>query len=313
MSETLSAASSVARGTPGQLAARRPARRRRWAPFLFLVPALVLHASVVAIPSILTLGASLFQWDGLSDPSFIGLENFRRILSEDQIFKTAFTNNLKWTLLFLTVPVVLGLGSALLITGIKRGQLFFRTIFYLPATVASIVVGRIWQWIYNPFFGLNTVLVSAGLGAFALNWLSDPSLSLYSVAFADNWRWWGFLSIVFLTALTQIDPTLYESAALDGANTWQRIWYITLPLLRPTLVFVGLTTILGSFQTFDMIYILTQGGPGNASQMVSTYIYFQFINMFSSGYASAIAVMVTLILSIIIVSYIYLRQRGWEI
>src|SRR5207302_6007557 len=121
-------------------------------------------ASVVAIPSILTLGASFFKWDGLSAPNFIGLENFRYMLTEDQIFKTAFTNNIKWTVLFLTVPVALGLGSALLITGIKRGQLFYRTVFYLPATVASIVVGRIWQWVYNPFFGVNTLIVSACLG-----------------------------------------------------------------------------------------------------------------------------------------------------
>ena len=307
--------SSVAAVAGVKTAPRRTRRRRNWTLYLFLVPALIVHASVVAIPALITVGASLFKWDGLSVATFIGLQNFRDILTGDQIFRTAFGNNLKWMGLFLTIPVAMGLGSALLITGLKSGrlQLFYRTAFYLPATIASIVVGRIWQWVYHPFFGLNSVLVQNGLGMLALNWLSNPQIALYSVAFADNWRWWGFLSIVFLTALSQIDPILYESAALDGANVMQRIRFITLPLLRPTLIFVGLTTILNSFQSFDMVYILTNGGPGNASQLVSTYTYFQFIMMFSSGYASAIAVTITLILSVVIFAYIYLRQKGWEI
>jgi raffinose/stachyose/melibiose transport system permease protein len=292
---------------------RRAGRWRRLAPYLFSAPALILHVSVILIPSLVTFGLSLFQWDGLSTPKFIGLGNFHTMFTEDRIFRIAFTNTVKWTLLFLVVPVAMGLFSALMIAAIRVGQMAYRTMYYLPATMASIVVGRLWLWIYNPFTGLNVLFQQAGLGLLALNWLSSPNIALYAVAFADNWRWWGFLSVTFLAALSQIDPVLHEAAALDGAGTLQRFWYITLPLLRPTLIFVWLTTILASFQVFDMLFVMTKGGPGNSSQSLATWIYFQFINSFNAGYASSIAAMTTLMLSAVIVGYIYLRMRGWEV
>ncbi len=292
---------------------RRAFRWRRWAPYLFSAPALIVHVSVILVPSLVTFGLSLFQWDGLSTPRYIGLGNFQHMFTDDRIFRVAFGNTVKWTLLFLTIPVAMGLISALLISAVRAGQMFYRTVFYLPATLASIVVGRLWQWIYHPFSGLNSLLQQIGLGALALNWLSNPAIALYAVAFADNWRWWGFLSVTFLAALSQIDPTLHESAALDGANTWQRFWFITLPLLRPTLIFVWLTTTLSSFQVFDMIFVITRGGPGNSSQSLATWIYFQFINSFNAGYASSIATMTTLMLSAVIAAYVYLRIKGWEV
>lgn len=173
-------------------------------------------------------------------------------------------------------------------------------------------MARIWSWIFHPFFGINQVLHGWGRDGLALNWLSDPALALYSVAVADNWRWWGFLVIVFLAALQQVDRLLYESARIDGANRWQIFWFITVPALRSTLAFVLLTSVIFSFLILELIYLMTSGGPGTATQVTSFWIYTQAIYNFSYGYASALAVTVTLILLTIIGVLGFVLRWRWQ-
>lgn len=284
---------------------------RHYAPYVFIAPALILSLFVVLIPLITTFAMSFTEWDGLSAPTFIGLDNFSELFVHDQTFVIALRNNLIWTALALTIPVTMGVVSATLIHSLKGSGVVYRTLYYVPVIIASIVVGRLWQWLYHPFFGVNDTLKAIGLDVIALRWLSDPNIALYSVAGAEIWRWWGFVLVIFVAALGQIDPELYEAASLDGANAWQRFTGLTLPLLRPTFVFIWLISILGSFQVFDLIFVMTDSGPGNATRTLATYIYFQF-NNFRAGYASAIAVIITLMMTVVIGGFLYLRRRGLE-
>jgi raffinose/stachyose/melibiose transport system permease protein len=268
---------------------------------------------VVGIPSVASFALSLFNWNGIGAAHFIGLQNFRVLFSQDPVFVGAIVHVLKWTAFFLTVPVALGLGSAVLITRINQGQIVYRTILYVPVTIASVVVGNTWSWLMDPILGVNSILQQHGLGYIALGWLTDPNIALYSVMFANAWAWWGFLCLLFLTGLGQIDQGLYEAARVDGARPWTVFRRITLPLLRPTLVFVGLLTTLWSFTTFDYPYIMTQGGPAHATDTLATWMYFNLINYSSAGYASAIAVSTTGFLLVVIAAYVYTRLRGWEV
>jgi raffinose/stachyose/melibiose transport system permease protein len=296
-------------------AARWRRWRRRATPWLFILPAVLLHLFVIGGPALFTFFLSLTSWNGFTFGKFIGFENYHQVFTSDTTVGSAFLNNVKWTIIFLTIPIALGLGVALMIRSVRHSglQMTYRTIFYLPATVSSAVVGRLWQWIYDPFYGINTQFTAWGWTGLAQSWLADPNLALYAVAVSDNWRWWGFLMIIFLAALHNVDPTLYEAARVDGAGGFRLFWHVTLPSLRPTLVFVGLLTIIWSFQVIDLIYIMTQGGPANASMTLSMWIYQQAIYNYSPGYASAIAVLMTVGLSGFIAGFVYLRYKGWDV
>ena len=289
--------------------------RRRAVPWCFILPAVLLHLVVIGVPAIATFFLSLTSWNGFTFGKFIGLGNYHTLFTDDDTVLPAMLNNIKWTIIFLTIPIVLCLGTALLIRSIRQSgvQMAYRTIFYLPATVSGVVVARVWQWIYDPFYGINTLFASWGWTGLVQSWLADPSISLYAVANADNWRWWGFVMIIFLAALQNVDPTLYEAAQIDGAGRFAQLWHITLPGIRPTLVFVGLLTILWSFQVIELIYLMTQGGPSNASMTLSMWIYHQAIYNYNPGYASAIAVAMTVGLSVFIGGFVYLRYKGWDV
>ncbi len=295
-------------------AARRRRWRRRMAPWLFILPAVVLHVCVIGAPALYTFYLSLTSWNGFTFGKYVGLDNYRQVF-HDSTALLALENNIKWTCIFLTIPIALGLGTALAISSIRRVglQMTYRTIFYLPATVSGVVVGRLWQWIYDPFYGINTKLASWGWTGLAQSWLADPNIALYAVANADNWRWWGYLMIIFLAALHNVDATLQEAAQLDGCSRFRIFWHITLPSLRPTLVFVGLLTIIWSFQVIELIFVMTQGGPANSSMTLSMWIYQQTIYNYSPGYASAIAVLMTAGMSVFIAGFVYLRHKGWDV
>ena len=292
--------------------------RRRWrrhvAPWLFILPAVLIHVLVIGVPTIFTFVLSLTSWNGFNFGKFIGLDNYRQVFNDPTV-ALAIGNNLRWMVIFLTIPIALALGVALLVCSVKGGglQMVYRTIFYLPATVSSVVVGRLWQWIYDPFYGVNTLFTSWGLTSLAQSWLSDPNFALYSVANADNWRWWGYLMVIFLAAMGTVDTTLYEAAQMDGASRLRQFWHITLTSLRPTLVFVGLLTIIWSFQVIDLIFIMTQGGPANSTMTLSMWIYQNAVYNYVPGYASAIAVLMTLGSSAFIAGFVYLRYKGWDI
>jgi raffinose/stachyose/melibiose transport system permease protein len=285
-------------------------RRRGW---LFVLPALVINVLIVGLPSMSSFVLSLYNWSGIGTAKFIGFSNFVQLFGHDPVFIEAIEHVLIWTAFFLTVPVCLGLLSAVMLTRVKRFRIFYRTVFYVPVTIASVVVATTFGWLMNPIVGLNSYFQAHGLGFLAIGWLTNPGIALYSVMIANTWAWWGFLSILFIVGLGQIDPTLYDAARVDGAGSWRIFSRVTLPLLRPTLIFVGLLTTLWSFTTFDYPYLMEQGGPGHATETLATWMYYNLIDGSAAGYASAIAVSTTAFLLIVIVGYVVTRLRGWEV
>lgn len=257
---------------------------------------------------------SFTDWDGLNAPGFVGLDNYTRLLGDDD-FRTALRNNLLWTVFFLTVPMGMGLLGAYLLTRIRRGQLLFRLLFFIPYVVATVVSASIWRQILNPDVGIGGVLGSWGVPWVAdINALGDGDLALGAIAVINNWQWWGFLMLLFLAAMRSVDPSLYEAARLDGAGRWREFWHITLPGIRPTFVFLFLMTIIWSFLVFDYVYILTQGGPGGATEVLSTLLYRNAFSEQQSGYASAIGVVLAMISATAVTGYLVLRKRlGWDV
>lgn len=260
--------------------------------YWFIFPAFLIHCCVVTLPSLSTLVMSLFDWNGLGKAKFIGFQNFVEIFTKDSVVKMAVIHNLEWLAVFITVPLILGFLVAILVSRIRRGQMFLRTVYFLPYVISAAVAGKIWTAFMNPFYGLNTIFGKLGFESLSkVLWLGDPKIALFSVAFVDNWHWWGFIMVLFLGALQQVDPTLYEAARVDGANGLQELIHVSIPGIRQTIAFILIMTVMWSFLTFDYVYVMTNGGPANSTEIMATLIYKNAFVKYRAGYANALCVL----------------------
>lgn len=260
--------------------------------YWFILPAFVIHCCIVTLPSLSTLVMSLFDWNGLGKAKFIGFQNFVEIFTKDSVVKMAVIHNLQWLAVFITVPLILGFIVAILVSRIGRGQIFLRTVYFLPYVISAVVAGKIWTAYMNPFYGLNTIFAKLGFEKLSeVLWLGDPKIALFSVAFVDNWHWWGFVMVLFLGALQQVDPTLYEAARVDGANGFQELIHVSIPGIRQTIAFILIMTVMWSFLTFDYVYVMTNGGPANSTEIMATWIYKNAFVKYRAGYANALCVL----------------------
>lgn len=283
----------------------------RYTPYLFVVPALIVHMCLVAVPSLSTLVMSLYDWNGLGGAEYIGLANFVEIFTDDRVISIALTNNLKWLAIFITLPIILAFVVAIAVSRVKRGQMTFRTIYFIPYVISSAVAGKIWSSYFNPYYGINTIFESLGWTNLAdVLWLGDPDIALFSVAFVDMWHFWGFPMVLFLSALQQIDPALYEAARVDGANRRQELWYVSLPGIRQTISFLLIMTVMWSFLTFDYVYVMTYGGPANSTEILSTWIYKNAFSMYRAGYANALCVVQSLICIVFYFIQRFIGKKG---
>ena len=287
---------------PGAARARRRSAVIGWA---FLAPLLVLNLVVVLGPSIATVYYSLTDWSGLGPAKFIGLANYTRALADPDVHQ-AVLHNAIWFVLFGSVPMAMGLLGAYLLSQIRRFQVVFRVLYFIPYVVASVVNAAVWKMLLSPTSGIGHQF---GIDH---SWLGDTGTSLLSVNFVVDWHWWGFLAVIFLAAMQSIDPQLYDAASVDGANRWQQFLSVTLPGIRPTMIFVILMTVIWTLKAFDYIFIMTQGGPAGSSEVVSTLMYKQAFNEYSAGYAAALGLSMTAITAVILAVYQYLRRKGWE-
>ena len=299
---------------PKAATAQRRARlwRKTILPWLFMAPILILNVVVILGPSIGSAFFAFTEWSGLGTPKWVGLANFQRMLT-DRVYRIAFTNNVKWTLIFLTVPIAMGLLGSALLAPIKRFAMFYRVAYFLPYVIASVVNAQIWRNILHPTMGIGPFLAERGLEFMNIAFFGNRHVVLYSIAFVDNWHWWGFLVVLYLAAMQAIDPELYEAARLEGASRWQEWRHVTLPGILPTLVFTILMTIIWSFLVFDYIYLLTQGGPAHASEVLATEVFNSAFFRFEVGYAAAIGVSMSFIAAMVVTGFIILRRRGWQI
>ena len=293
--------------------AKQAKKEKKWLVYFFVLPAFLMHFLFIAIPSLTTLFYSFFDWNGIGKAVFIGLQNYREMFHDPE-FYIALANNFKWIAIFITVPVFLGLLMATWVCKLKKTQMFFRTIYFLPYIVAASMAGRIWCTYLNPYFGINNVFKAIGWADLGKTlWLGNKSIALFSVAFVDLWHFWGFVMVMFLGALQQVDPTLYESARVEGASKRQEFAYITIPSIMPTITFIIITIIMWSFLTFDYVWVMTGGGPGNASELISTLVYRNAYSRYRTGYASTICVFQTFLSVLAYCAMQAVKKRGWDV
>lgn len=287
--------------------------RRKWLiPWLFVLPILVIHLIVIIGPSVGAIYFSLTKWNGIGGSVFIGLKNYAHILS-DSDYSHAFLNNLIWLVFFLTIPIIMALIASSLIAPMRRAGLPFRTVLFIPYILPSVITASIWSNLLQPDVGLGGLFAKIGLPALNQAYLGQPSTSLLSGAFVDNWHWWGFLMVLFLTAMQNVSRELYDAADIDGANRWQQFLHVTVPGIRPTLVFMLIMTGIWSFLSFDYMWILTQGGPAGSSNLLSILVFKNAFMQFQAGYASAIGLTMSFFAGVIIAIYIMMQKRGWEL
>lgn len=290
---------------PATSAAKR--RRFNWTPYAFLAAPLLVYIVWVIWPTFYTFYLSLTNWDGLTTPSYIGFANFRRLLTNDPVFWIALKNNLIWLLIFITFPLALGLTLALILNRNIRGDRAFKMSFYSPMVLSFVVIGLVFSWLYHPRNGLiNATLRAFGTAPRDLpGWLADPSLAIYCIIAAAAWRQVGYVMLLYLAGLKNIDPSLLDAAQVDGANGWNLFRRIIFPLLTPVTVIVVVISIIDSLRAFDLVYVMTRGGPANSSQVLANFMYIESFNNYQMGYGATIAVILFLISLAFILTYLY--------
>lgn len=277
----------------------------------FLAPGLVLVAFFLIYPVGRAIYLSVMAWRGYGDPVFVGFTNFTELVTVDQFFQVAFRNTLIWIALSLIVPILLATPVAVVLNGRLRGKVVFRTAFYLPAVLSSIVVAMSWAFIYQPRTGyLDRLLSSLGLGTWAQDWLGNPHLAIYSVLVVSIWAGTGAAMVLILAGLQGVPVELVEACQLDGGGRWRIFWNVEIPTLRPTLALVLLLSVINSLKAFDLIAAMTGGGPGGASQLLSYYAWTTAITNHNYGLGSAIAVVLLVLSLIVIVPYVRTTLRA---
>ncbi|WFE21565.1 sugar ABC transporter permease [Solwaraspora sp. WMMD937] len=264
---------------------------------LFLLPALVLFGVLVVVPILVAAYTSLFRWNGFGGlpTDFIGLDNFVRLL-DDPVFIGDLRRGALLVVLSVTVQLPLALGLALLLNQKLRGRAVYRVLFFAPYVLSEVITAVLFTMVFSPNRGLaNHVLGLVGLESLSSTWLSDPATVLYSVFLVMTWKYFGFHMILLLAGRQNIPRELHEAAATDGAGGWQIFRHVTLPLLAPTIRISMFLAVIGSIQLFDLVWVLTGGGPLNASETMAVTMFQYGFRRFEVGYASAISIAMFLI------------------
>lgn len=276
------------------------ARRKPFplAPYLFLLPNLVIFILFIIIPAMANFYLSVFKTSPVAPPVFVGLSNFRYILTIDDLFKRSLANLFSFMVFDVLAIVVLSVLIAVLLNQSIRGNAFFRSAFFFPVLLSPVVVALVWGWILNNRFGLlNAGLVALGMKG--LPWLLRPDLARMWTVIVHVWATVGFFVIIVLAGLQSIPASLYEAAEVDGSKPLQNFFYITLPMLAPSIATVSLLSMIRAFEIFDHVYILTGGGPGTSTMMVVQYIYRAAFELDQQGRAAAASLLLFLILLVL--------------
>ena len=278
-----------------------------WRAALLVLPLSVFGVFVVW-PLLDSFYYSFTDWSGFNPRyRFVGFDNFVRVVT-DRLFTNAIVNTVIWMVLALLLPTLGGLALALLLDSYTvRAANVFKSIFYLPICLSAVVVGQIWVWIYQPDWGLLNTFIEVVTGepeTFA--WLAKPQSALLSVIVAWSWQQMGLSMVIFLAGLTAVPADLTEAASIEGANRWQKTWYVVIPMLRPATVVVVALSVINSLKGFDILYIMTAGGPFHSSDTLAMFMYNESFKKYKMGYGSAISVILFLLTLAII--FIYFRQ-----
>ncbi|HLK99725.1 MAG TPA: sugar ABC transporter permease [Myxococcaceae bacterium] len=281
-------------------------RQAKLAPLLFVAPAFLAFALFVLAPIVQSVWISLHEWDGMGPMTFVGLDNYRE-LADDRAFRIALGNNTRWLLLFLLAPVA-GLALALLLNQRMRGMRLVKALFFFPFVLSQVVVGLVFSWFYDPNFGLLNQLLGA-VGAAPLSPLGDERLVTYFIILAGLWPQVAYCMILYLAGLSNVSSDVIEAARLDGAQGPRMLWSIILPQLRPASFMAVVVTIIGALRSFDLVSIMTQGGPYDSSTVLAYLMYEQSIFSYRMGYGAAVATVLFVIMDVFIAFFLYSLLR----
>lgn len=275
----------------------------RFAGWVFILPALVGTLIFIIIPVICSFGLSFAKWDLLNPIQFVGLTNYREIFSEALFYKILL-NTIVFALATSVLGVIIPLVLACILNSKVRGSEFYKTAYFLPFITPMIVIGVVWEWIFDPNIGLlNHVL------HLHINWLYDTHFAMPALIIVSVWKLIGYNMVIFLSSLAGISQSMFEAAKIDGANELQTFKNVTVPLLSPTIFFVVIITAISSFQVFDLIYLMTQGGPLNSTNVLVYAIYQNAFEYFNVGKASAIAYVLFVIILVLTLVQWNLRKK----
>jgi raffinose/stachyose/melibiose transport system permease protein len=285
-------------------------RRSRLSVLVFLVPPLLVYIAAVLFPILQSLFLSFFSWDGITDPEFVGVANYVHMLTGDGKFWHAFFN----TLGYLAVCLVLQLGGALLVASLlmmlKRGREVIKTLYLLPTVISTVAIAYLFARIYSfdPEGLINQLLDWIGLHALTRPWLSDVNTVLVAVSAPEGWRFSGLYMLIIYAAFLAVPQELEEAAAIDGASRWTVFWRIRFPYIRPVWITTTIMAVTYGLRGFDIPYLLTNGGPGQASELLTTYMYKTAFTSTNYGYASTISVFIV-VECLVAVGLIIMLQR----
>ncbi len=276
-------------------------RRETIVGWLFVLPALVMYAVFVLLPLALSIQYSFFRWDGIGPMTWVGLKNYMTVLNDSDLLGTIF-NAFQLVIFFSFIPVTLGLVVASIIHRVETGRLgaIARTVLFLPQVIPLVAAGIIWGWLLALPGLINQILKVVGLGTVARAWLGDFDWALPSVGFIGVWVLLGFCTVLLWTGMTKLDPALYESARIDGANWFTEFIRVTVPLLRNEIGVCLTVTVIAALAAFDIVYVSTAGGPGHSTAVPGIQIYILAFTQQRIGLASALAVLLMILVLVVI-------------
>ena len=279
----------------------------------FVAPALLVYGIFVLYPIVQSVAYSFYQWSGIAPGfTFVGLGNYQQVL-QTPVFWKALGNNLILVIASILTQLPLALGVALLLSTRLRGLRLFRTIYLFPLLMSTVAIALLWTFIYNPNLGLlNALLDALNLRGWQRGWLGDEATALWAVIGVISWHCVPFYMVLFLAGLTNIPHELYEAARLDGAGNWGVFQHVTLPLMRGVIRTAAILSLIGSLKYFDLIWVMTGGGPNNATELMATYMYKQAFEQYRMGYASSVAVVLFVIAFVISSVVLIVDQRRSE-
>ncbi|MEM7267690.1 MAG: sugar ABC transporter permease [Pseudomonadota bacterium] len=282
--------------------------QQRLAPWLFLAPGIAMFLVYVVWPIFQSINISFYDWDGLGEKTWIGVENYVELVDDDA-FYTSLWNNVLWLVLYM-LAVPFGLFVALFLNQTVTGIRIYKSFFFFPFVISQVVVGLVFAWFYDPSYGLlNVFLGIFGIEPIAV--LADERYVTYGIIAAGLWPQTAYCMILYLTGLNAVDPEQIEAGRLDNAKGWKMLWYVVLPQLRPATFIAVVVTVIGALRSFDMVSIMTDGGPWGSSRVLAFYMYEQSFSEygFRMGYGAAIAVVLFLIMMVYISGFLWKMYR----
>jgi ABC-type sugar transport system permease subunit len=278
-----------------------------------VAPLMLLVGLFFLLPLVSAMYFAFVDFHGFeADPPFVGADNFVELAGDPAVLP-ALVNNIIWIVVGTVAPMIIGLLVALLLWNVRRGSTFYRLAFFVPYILPAAAVGVVWSWIYDPIRGwLNRALELVGLGGLTTGWLGDPNTALWAVLATAVWTAAGFVVVIILAALRNVDVELIDAARIDGANASQRLWYVILPQIMPVFLMVTTITLIGGFAVFDIIFVMTGGGPANATEVLGTYAYDSAFRLNRMSYGTALALVIT-VLAIPFTIGLNRLQRRWSL